>query len=88
MFAVQRLRGTEVHRNAMLHNAIPVENLIENLQCTAAIDHVVLGNDLKPIDDRLLRKDMVVVRHPQSDAYAIVGKPVETICRHDPVLNW
>ena len=43
-------------------------------QRTAAIDHEVFGDDLKPVHDRLLLEDVLVVRNAQSDADAVFGE--------------
>ena len=82
MVAVQRLCLAEVHRHAVLNDSVLIENLVENFEWAATIDHVVLGDDLEPIDHRLLRKDVVVMRHAQADADAIVGVSIETIGWH------
>ena len=49
----ERLGRAEIHGDAVLHDAILLENLVEYLQRTAAIDHVVFGDDFEPVDDRL-----------------------------------
>src|SRR5271157_4050320 len=54
MFAAQRLGRPEVHRNAMLHDAILFEDEIEYSQRAATIDHVVFRNNLEPVNDGLL----------------------------------
>ena len=82
VLAVQRLGGTEIHRNAVLHHPVPLENLVEDLQRAAAIHHEVFGDDLEPIDDRLLAEDVLVVGNAQADAYTIVRVSVETIRGH------
>ena len=82
MLAIQRLRGAEVHRDAMLHDLILVEDLVEDLERVAAADHVVFGDDLKPVDDRLFARDVVVVRHAQADADTVFRKRVESVCWH------
>src|ERR1700733_10533285 len=86
MFAIQRLCRAEIHRNTVLDDSVPLENLVEHLQSATTIHHVVLGDDLKPIHDRLLRKDVIVVRNSQTDSYAIVTKSIEAIgCHPDSV---
>ena len=82
VFAVQRLRRAEVHRDAVLHHAVLLENPVEHVQRTSAIDHEIFRDDFKPVADRLLFQDVVVVRNAQADAYAVFSKPVEAICRH------
>jgi hypothetical protein len=68
--------------NAMLNDSILIENLIEDLQRSATVDHVVFRNDLKPIHHRLLRQDVIVVPHSQTNSHAVVGISIETIGRH------
>ena len=53
MFAVQRLRRAEISRDAVLNDAILLQDLIEHFQRTPAIDHEILGNNLEPIHRRL-----------------------------------
>jgi hypothetical protein len=60
---IQWLRTPEVHGNAMLNDTVLVEDLIEDLEGAAAIDHVVFRDDLEPIDHRLLVENVVVVRN-------------------------
>ena len=67
MLAVKRLRKTGMHGNAMLYNPVLLQDLVQNGKSPATIDHVVLRNDLEPVDDRLLRENMVVVRYPKAD---------------------
>ena len=56
----------------MLHNAILLENLIEHGQRTAGIDHEILRDDLEPVDDRLARKNMLIMRNPKADSDAVI----------------
>src|ERR1700688_2870487 len=53
MLAIRFFRGAEIHGDAVLDNFILLEDLIENLQGPAAIDHEIFGDDLKPVNDRL-----------------------------------
>ena len=59
VFATERLRGAEVHRYAVLHDTVLIEYLIQHLQWTTAVHHVVFGDDLEPVDDRLLFEDVL-----------------------------
>ena len=43
----------------MLHHAVLLENLVEHVQRAAAIDHEIFGDDLEPVDDRLLLQDVL-----------------------------
>src|SRR5580698_6043904 len=69
----------------MLHHAVLIQNLIEHTQRSAPVDHVVLRDNLKPVDNRLLRKDVLVVRDAKPDANAVFGKSIKTICRHSGI---
>ena len=82
MLAVQLFGRAEIHRNAMLHHAVLLENLVENLQRPPAVDHEIFGDDLEPVDDRLLRENVVVMRHAQADAHAVIRESVKSIRRH------
>jgi hypothetical protein len=66
----------------MLDDAVPVEDLVEHLQGSPAIDHIVLGDDLKPVDDGFLGKDVIVVGDAQAYPHAIIAKSIETIGWH------
>jgi hypothetical protein len=79
---VKRLRGAEVHGYAVLDHPILLQDAIEHVERTAAVDHVVFGDDLKPVNHRLLRQDVVVVWDAKSDADTIVGEGVKSIRRH------
>jgi hypothetical protein len=59
-----------------------LENLIEDVQRPSPVDHEILRDDLKPVDDGFARKNMVVVRSTQTDAYPIICKPIKAISRH------
>ena len=82
MLAIEPVGRAEIHRHAMLHDAVLLEDLIEHFERTAAIDHEIFRDDLEPIDDRLLLQNVPVMRHAQADADAVVGEIVEWICRH------
>ena len=69
----------------MLNDPVLLQDGIENLQGTAAIDHEILGDNFEPIDDRLLLQDMAVVRDAQTDSDAVVGEMVESVGWHDEV---
>ena len=65
------------------HNTLLwMKDLIEHMERTARIDHEVFRDDLEPIDGRLLRQDVLVMRHAQADADAVIGEIIETIGRH------
>jgi hypothetical protein len=66
----------------MLNDPVLIEDLIEDLEGAAPVDHVVLRDDLKPIDHRLPGENVIVMRNSKADADAIVGVPVKTIGGH------
>jgi len=66
----------------VLHDFIALENLIEDLEGAAAIDHEIFGDDFEPGAGGLAGEDVVVVGNAQADADAVGGEIVEAICRH------
>src|SRR5260370_27252365 len=82
MFAIGWLLGTKVHGNTMLDDLIALKNLIENMQRSPTIDHVVLGDNLEPIHNRFLRKNVLVMRHTKAYPNSKVRESVERICWH------
>ena len=63
----------------MLDNAILLQDLFENVQRPSAIDHEIFGNNLEPINDRLAREDVMVVRGTQANANAVGSESIKTI---------
>src|SRR3954471_22477327 len=82
VLTVQRFRGAKIHGYAMLYHAIALQNLVQDLERAAAFHHVVFRDDFKPVDDRLLFKNMVVMRNAEPDSYAEVFVSIEAICGH------
>ena len=82
MFAVNPVRGAEVHGNTVLNNAILIEDSIEDVQGPAAVDHEIFGNNFKPVDDRFTREDVVVVRGAQTNSDPVVRECIEAISGH------
>src|SRR5260370_1862670 len=87
MFPVQRLCGAEVHGDSMLDDAILLKDLVEHLEGATSVDHIVFGDDLKPVDDGLPGKDMFIVRDAKTDSHPVVGKSIEAICWHIPLRS-
>jgi hypothetical protein len=81
--AVDLVRRAEIHRDAVLHHAVLLEDLVEHVERPTALDHKILRDDLKPRARRFLREDVLVVRHAQPQPDPVVGEPVETIGRHE-----
>src|SRR5260370_24657166 len=82
MVPVQGFGRAEIHGYPVLHYAIPFEDLIEGCKYPPAVEHKILGDDLEPIDHRLLFKDVLVMRDPKPDADAVIGIAVEFVGRH------
>ena len=82
MLAVQPVGRAEIHRDAMLDDAVLLEDRIEHLERAAAIDHEVFRDDLEPIDHRFLRENVPVMRNAQADADSVFGEIVEGIGGH------
>src|SRR5258708_1223036 len=82
VFTIEWLCRAEVHRHAMLDDSVLVQDLVECLERAASVDHVVFGDDLKPVDDGLLRENVLIVRNPKSDSHPVVGKSIEAIGWH------
>jgi hypothetical protein len=53
MLAVQPIGGAEIHRHAVLHDFVLLENLVEHLERATGVAHVVFGDDLEPVAGRL-----------------------------------
>src|SRR5438270_254188 len=84
VLAIERLGGAEIHGDAVLDNAVAFQYLVQDVERPAAINHEVFGDDLKPVDDRFLFKNMMVMRDAQPDAYAVIFVSVEAVCGHIP----
>src|SRR5260370_372253 len=82
VLAVQRLGRAKVHRDTVLHGAIALQNLIEHFEWAPAIDHEVFRDDLKPVDDRFLFEDVIVMGYPQADADTVIRISVKAIRGH------
>src|ERR1700751_2333925 len=82
MLAIRLFRRTEVHRDAVLHDFVLVENLIQDAQRTPAVNHEIFGYDFEPIHYGLARENMVIMWGAQTDSDAVIGKIVENVCWH------
>ena len=56
VITIHGLCATKVHGDAMLNDSELIEDLVENLERTSTIDHVVLRGDLKPVQERLFER--------------------------------
>src|ERR1700752_759223 len=86
MLAVWFFRRPEIHGYAVLHHAVLIENLIEDVERASAINHVILRDDFEPINHWLFRKDVLIVRSPQTDTYSVLRESIEPISRHRTTL--
>jgi len=82
MFGIGRSHRPEVHRHAMLHNTVLLQNPIEHGQRPARVAHEVFRDDLEPVDDRLAREDVVVVGNAQADSDTVILIRIEAIAGH------
>ena len=83
MLTIERLSRTKVHGHAVLHDPILFENLVENHEWPATLDHIVLGDDLEPIDHGFVPQNVAIVWDSQPDPNAVFGEAVKSICGHD-----
>jgi hypothetical protein len=58
----------------VLHDAVLFKDLVEHFQRAPAVAHEIFRNDFKPIHRRLLGQNVVVMRHAQADADAVIGE--------------
>src|ERR1700722_2523945 len=82
VFAIGLFRRAEIHRNPVLHNFVLFKNLIENLQRPSTVNHEILGDDLKPVDNGLARENMLVMWSAEPDSNSVICKPIKAISRH------
>ena len=82
MVAIELLRRSEIHGDAVLHHAVPFEDPVEHRQRPAAVDHEIFRNDLEPVDHRLVLEDMLVMRNSQANTDSVFGEAIEWIGRH------
>src|SRR5208283_2123467 len=79
VLAIQWLSRAEVHRHAVLHNLILLENLVEDGQRTASVNHIVFRDDFKPSNHGLVLQNVLIVRDSKTYADFIIGKAIESI---------
>ena len=66
------------HRHAVQHDGVALAHGAQDAPRVAALDHEVLGDHLQPVDARPPRRDVRVVRGPQPDTRAEVGKSLHS----------
>ncbi len=82
VFAVGLLCRSEIHRDSVLHDLVLIEYLIQNVQRPAAVNHEILGDNFKPVDDGFTREDMLIVRSAQANSNPVISKPIKATFRH------
>src|SRR5580704_5924214 len=87
MLAIGTFGRTEVHRDAVLHDFVLFQNLVEDAQRAPAVNHEIFGYDFEPIHDGLTGKNVVVMRGAQTDPDSVVRVAVKAIGRHSS-LRW
>jgi hypothetical protein len=58
VLGIGRSDGAEVHGDAVLHNAILLEDSIERGERPAGVDHEVFRDDFEPVNHRLAGEDV------------------------------
>src|ERR1035438_347822 len=66
----------------MLHDAVLFQDSIQGGQRAAAIHHEVLRDNFEPAHHRVFLEDVPVVGDAETYTDTVIGKPVESICRH------
>jgi hypothetical protein len=86
MLSVELVSRTEIHRYAMLDDTVLFQDAIEHFERPASVDHEVLRNDLKPVDNRLFRQNVPVVWDAKTDPDAVFSESVVGICGHKSLV--
>ncbi len=73
---VERRGRGDGERYAVHHDGVALADLVEHVQGLAALDHVVLGDDLEPIDGRVAVKDLLIMLGPEPQAKAEIRRLV------------
>ena len=90
VLAIEPTGRAEVHGYAVLDDFVLFADGVEHFERATAIDHVVFGDHLEPVDDGLFAQDMAIVLDAQADPDAHVTKAVEAIGWHvgDNLNDW
>src|SRR6476660_5538070 len=84
IFEIRRRGGSDRHRHAVHHHGVALANPIERAQRLAAGQHVVLADDLEPVDRRIAVQDLVVMLVAQAETEAEegrLGRRGRTVCK-------
>jgi hypothetical protein len=73
---IERGGGRDRERHAMHYDGIAFADAVKDAQGLAAIDHVIFGDDLEPVDFRLAFEDLAIMLRPKTQAEAEKGRPV------------
>src|SRR5258708_37851547 len=73
---------SEIHGDSVLHDFVLIEDLIQNVQRPAAVNHEILGDNFKPVHDGFTRENMLIVRSAQANSNPVISKRVKATFRH------
>src|SRR5258708_32864607 len=82
VFAIGLLCRSEIHGDSVLHDFVLIEDLIQNVQRPAAVNHEILGDNFKPVHDGFTRENMLIVRSAQANSNPVISKRVKATFRH------
>ena len=71
---VERRRRGDRQRHAVHDDRIARADAVQHLERLPAGHHVVLGDDLEPVDRRIAFEDIGVVLRPETQAEAEIGR--------------
>jgi hypothetical protein len=73
-------------RLSLGRSAFLAADQIEYFEGAPPIDHEILRDDLKPIDNGLFRQNMPIMWHAQADPNAVFSESVVGICGHKSLV--
>jgi hypothetical protein len=82
IFHDYRYISVTADRDRAFRAAALIEYLIQNVQRPAAVNHEILGDNFKPVDDGFTREDMLLVRSAQANPNLVISKPIKATFRH------
>src|SRR5260370_26418462 len=82
VIAIQPFGRSKIHGDAMLDDAITLEDPVESGQWTPAIHHEIFRDDLEPVHHRLALENMLIMRNAQTDADTVIGESIKSIGGH------
>jgi hypothetical protein len=63
----------------VLNDFVLLQDLVEDFEWAAAVNHEVFGNDFEPVASGFVGEDVVVMGDTQTDADAVGGEAVEWV---------